>query len=73
MGIVTTKGEHLAIVSLPEGFPVTVRVGDRFADGYILAIDETQIVLRKTRDRGVPLLKPRDIVKEIKSEELQDE
>ena len=73
MGIVAAKGERVAIVSLPEGFPATVRAGDRFADGYVLAIDETQIVLRKMRDRGVPLQKPRDIVKEITPEELQDE
>jgi Tfp pilus assembly protein PilP len=73
LGIVKLKGDRVAIVALPEGFPVSVREGDRFADGFILSIEDTQIVLRKTRDRGVPLLKPRDIVKEITPEERQDE
>jgi Tfp pilus assembly protein PilP len=65
LGVVRVKGRRVAIVSLPEGFPVTVHEGDRFADGFILLIEEGQVVLRKTRDRGVPLMKPRDIVKEI--------
>ena len=66
MGIVADQGPSAWRSScLPEGFPVTVRDGDRFADGYVLSIEEAQVVLRKTRDRGVPLIKPRDIVKEI--------
>lgn len=69
LGIVRIKSQRVAIVSLPEGFPVTVRKGDRFADGFILSIEDGQIVLRQTRDRGVPLMKPRDIVKEIMPEE----
>jgi Tfp pilus assembly protein PilP len=69
LGIVHVKDHRLAIVSLPEGFPVTVREGDRFAEGFVLSIEDGQVVLRKTRDRGVPLSKPRDIVKEITPEE----
>ena len=73
MGIVAAKTGRVAIVALPEGFPVTVHEGDRFAEGYILSIGDGQIVLRKTRERGVPLQKPRDVVKEITPEERQDE
>jgi Tfp pilus assembly protein PilP len=73
MGIVATKADRVAIVALPEGFPVSVHEGDRFAEGYILSIGDGQVVLRKTRDRGIPLQKPRDIVKEITPEERQDE
>jgi Tfp pilus assembly protein PilP len=69
MGIVRSKSGRVAIVSLPEGFPVTVHEGDRFADGFVLSIEDGQVVLRKTRDRGVPLSKPRDFVKEIMPEE----
>ena len=69
IGIVRAKDRHVAIISLPEGFPVTVHEGDRFAEGFVLSIEDGQVVLRKTRDRGVPLSKPRDIVKEITPEE----
>ena len=69
LGIVHIKDRRMAVVSLPEGFPVTVHEGDRFAEGFVLSIDDGQVVLRKTRDRGVPLSKPRDIVKEITPEE----
>jgi Tfp pilus assembly protein PilP len=69
LGIIRAKDKRVAIVSLPEGFPVTVHEGDRFADGYVLSIEDGQVVLRKTRERGVPLMKPRDIVKEITPEE----
>lgn len=69
MGIVRSKSGRVAIVSLPEGFPVTVHEGDRFAEGFVLSIEDGQVVLRKTRDRGVPLSKPRDFVKEIMPEE----
>ena len=73
MGVVTGKTGRIAIVALPEGFPVQVREGDRFAEGFVLSITDGQVVLRKTRDRGVPLQKPRDIVKEFTPEEPQDE
>jgi len=69
LGIVQSKDRRVAIVSLPEGFPVTVHEGDQFADGFVLSIEDGQVVLRKTRDRGVPLSKPRDIIKEITPEE----
>jgi Tfp pilus assembly protein PilP len=65
IGIVKTKDKTIAIISFTDGFPVTIREGDRFADGYILSIRDTQVILRKTRDKGVPLFKPKDIVKEI--------
>jgi hypothetical protein len=69
LGIVETKGKFEAVASLPEGFPLTVREGDKLVDGYVLAIRPDAVVFRKTRDKGVPLPKPRDIVKEIQSEE----
>lgn len=70
MGIIKAGGKIEAIISLPQGFPVTLRVGDALADGYVLSIDEAQVVFRKTRDaKGLPLIKPRDVVKDIISEE----
>ncbi len=54
---------------MTDGFPLTAREGDRFADGYILSIGDGAIVFRKTHERGVPLLKPKDIVRDITSEE----
>ncbi len=69
IGLVKSKGRYEAVLGMASGFPMVAHQGDRFADGFVLSISETQIVLRKTQERGVPLLKPKDIVKEITSEE----
>ena len=69
IGIVEAKGEYTAIISGPQGFPYFIKVGQTFADGFLLSIKEFQVVFRKTEERGIPLRKPIDIVKEIKPEE----
>jgi len=69
-GIVKMKGKLEAIISVTEGFPITVKEGDTLADGYVLSVTSTQVVFRKTKDRGVPLAKPKDVIKEISPEEL---
>jgi len=69
IGITKTKRGLTAIVGSSQGLPYFVNVGDRFADGYVLEITETKAVFRKTHDRGVPLVRARDIVKEINPEE----
>jgi len=69
MGIVKIRGRYEAIISLTQGFPMTIHEGDSFADGYVLSIEESRVVLRKTKDRGIPLGKPKDIVKEITQQE----
>ncbi len=67
---ITNAGQKLtAIVSGPQGFPFFIKMGDRFADGYVLSITESQVVFRKTSERGIPLMRPKDIVKEINPEE----
>jgi Tfp pilus assembly protein PilP len=67
-GIVKNKNVYTAMIGQPQGFPMFAKVGDKFADGYVLSITETQVVLRKTHDRGIPLIRPRDIIKEITEE-----
>jgi Tfp pilus assembly protein PilP len=69
IGIVKSKSKLTAIVSGPQGFPHFVKAGDRFADGYVLNIQETQAVFRVTSEKGIPLMRPKDIVKEINPEE----
>lgn len=69
VGIVKAKAKLTAIVSGPQGFPFFVKAGDKFADGYILSINESQVVFRKTSERGIPLMRPKDIIKEIVPEE----
>jgi len=69
IGIVKTKGRLTAIVNGPQGFPYFVKVGDKFSDGYVVSITDTQVVFRKINDRGIPLMRPKDIVKEINPEE----
>jgi Tfp pilus assembly protein PilP len=67
-GIVKNKNVFTALIGMPQGFPMFAKVGDKFADGYVLSISETQVVLRKTHERGIPLVRPRDIIKEITEE-----
>ena len=69
IGIVKARGQFTAIITGPEDFPLFVKVGHKFSDGYILSINENQVVFRKTQERGSPLFKPKDIVKEITTEE----
>ena len=69
IGIVKARGTFTAIVTGPEEFPLFIKVGHKFYDGFVLSIDESKVVFRKTTERGSPLFKPRDIVKEISPEE----
>lgn len=69
IGIVKARGKFTAIVTGPQEFPLFVKAGQRFSDGFILSIQESTITFRKTKERGFPLFKPRDIVKEIHPEE----
>jgi len=69
IGIVKNPKGYSAILSTGQGFPFFVRVGDRFSDGFVISINQSQAVFRKTHDRGIPLIRPRDIVKEINPEE----
>jgi Tfp pilus assembly protein PilP len=69
IGIVKHKNKFTAIVSGPSGFPYYLEVGDKLTDGFILSINDSQVVFRKTNERGIPLTKPKDTVKEIKPEE----
>ena len=69
IGIVKYKRKHTAILSGPQGFPYYFEIGDKLSDGFILSIGETQVIFRKTNERGIPLTKPKDIVKEINPEE----
>ncbi len=67
-GIVKSQKVYTALIGMPQGFPMFAKVGDKFADGYVLSITDTQVVLRKTHERGIPLMRPRDVIKEITEE-----
>jgi len=69
IGIVKARGQFTAIVTGPEEFPLFIKVGHKFSDGFVLSIDETKVIFRKTQERGSPLFKPKNIVKEIQTEE----
>jgi hypothetical protein len=69
IGIMEIQGKLNAVINGPQGFPFTIKTGDKFADGFVLSIHESKVVFRKTRERGVPLYKPKDVVKEINPEE----
>jgi Tfp pilus assembly protein PilP len=69
IGIVKARGKFTAIVTGPQEFPLFIKVGQRFSDGFVLSIQASKITFRKTKERGFPLFKPKDIVKEIHPEE----
>ena len=69
IGIIKAKKGYTAIVGATQGFPRFLSVGDKVADGYVLSISAGQVVFRKTNERGVPLMRPRDVIKEINPEE----
>ncbi len=70
MGIVGLRQAYEAIVNIPEGFPLTIREGDRLADGFVLSIGADRVIFRRTHDsRGLPLSKPVDVVRDIVAEE----
>jgi hypothetical protein len=69
IGIVKYKSQYTAVLSGPQGFPYYFEVGDKLADGFILSIGETQAIFRKTNERGIPLTKHKDTIKEINPEE----
>ncbi|MFC2169177.1 hypothetical protein ACFLRM_01240 [Acidobacteriota bacterium] len=68
-GIVKARGKFTAIISGPQGLSYYINEGDKFFDGFLLSIQKKQIVFRKTRQKGFPLFKPRNVVKEINPEE----
>lgn len=69
IGIAETKGKFTAIISSPQDFPYYIHQGDKFADGFVLSVEKNKVIFRKTEERGMPLLKPKEIVKEISPEE----
>ncbi|MHB8055681.1 MAG: hypothetical protein ACYDH3_10595 [Candidatus Aminicenantales bacterium] len=69
MGIVKTPERYEAIVAFADGFPLTLLKGQKLADGFVLSIEADRVVFRKTNDKGLPLAKPKDIIKEIAPEE----
>ena len=68
-GIIEVDGELIGIIKDPLGFPAYIKEGDRFSDGFVLRIEPTKVIMRKTSVRGVPLRKPQDITKELFTEE----
>ena len=69
IGIAESKGVLEAIINDSQGYPYFIKKGENLEDGFVLSVDNSRVVFRKTQERGIPLMKPKDIVKEIKIEE----
>lgn len=69
IGIVKHRGKLTAIINDAQGYPYYIKTGDNFLDGFVLNVNDSQVIFRKTKERGIPLTNPKDIVKEIKLEE----
>lgn len=65
IGILKVGRQYTAIMIGSQEFPLYIRVGNRFRDGFILSIDDSKVVFRRLREGGLPLAKPKDIVKEL--------
>jgi Tfp pilus assembly protein PilP len=66
IGIVKHRGKLTAIINDAQGFPYYIKTGDNFLDGFVLNVNDSQVIFRQTKERGIPLMNPNDIVKEIK-------
>lgn len=69
IGIVKARGQLMAIINSGQGFPYYIKDGEKFADGFVRLIEESRVIFRKTHERGIPLLKPKDVIKEIYPQE----
>jgi len=69
IGIVKARGKFTAIINGGQGFPYYIKDGEKFADGFVRLIEESRVIFRKTHERGIPLLKPKDVIKEIYPQE----
>jgi Tfp pilus assembly protein PilP len=69
IGIAEIKDNFTAIINGPQGFPLQLRVGTKVADGFVLSINDSKVVFRKTKERGVSMYRSKDITKEINPEE----
>jgi len=69
IGIVKEKRRLYALVTGPQGFPYKIKEGDKFSDGFVLKITEETVTFRQTSEKGLRLINPRDIVKDINPEE----
>jgi len=69
IGIIKIRGTYSALINDPQGFPYKIKVGDTFADGYVMAVNDSQVIFEKTMERGLKLPRPRQVIKEIKIEE----
>jgi hypothetical protein len=69
IGIVKARGKFTAIINDGQDFPYYIKEGEKFADGFVRLIEESRVIFRKTHERGIPLLKPKDVIKEIYPQE----
>ncbi len=69
IGIVKARGKLTAIINSGQGFPYYINDGEKFADGFVRLIEESRIIFSKTHERGIPLSKPKDVIKEIYPQE----
>lgn len=69
IGIVKARGKLTAIINDGQGFPYYIKDGDKFADGFVQVIEESRVIFTKTHERGIPLIKTKDIIKELYPQE----
>jgi len=68
-GIIKVRGKRTAIISDPQGFALYITKGDKLLDGYVLSVEPTLVIFSKTKQRGMPLFKSKEIIKRLFDEE----
>ena len=51
LGIVNARGKLSAIIETLSGHPFSIKKGNKFANGFVLSIEETHVVFRKTKEK----------------------
>ena len=64
-GISKAKEKFTAIINSPQGFPFFIKKGDKFSDGYVYSINESQVIFLQTKRNNIPLRKPIKVIKEL--------
>lgn len=65
LGIIKSRGKPKVVIAGPEGFPVYISIGYKFADGYLHAVEGSKVIFHKTIEAGMTLQTPKEVVKEF--------
>jgi Tfp pilus assembly protein PilP len=72
-GVLESRGALIAMIQAPDNKTYTVRQGDRFVDGTIRSVTPTGLVIVQEVNDPLSLVKQREIIKPLRSQESAKE